>query len=131
MKFLELFTNDLMFIFLGLMIVALGIWLYNLNNDAGNKLDLADLISEKGRISDVKLIRFGTWLVSSWGFIFLITRDALTEWYFIGFMGSWVANALISKHISTRASNEELSLTLKNAKTIRKPNENYDPQDGE
>lgn len=131
MEFLQYLTNDLMLIVLGLMIFALGIWLYNLNNDAGNTLDLADLISEKGRISDAKLIRFGTWLISSWGFVFLITRESLTEWYFIGYMGSWVANALISKHISRKADNEEIMMNLSKGKTVRKPGDNFDPSDGE
>lgn len=131
MDILQYITNDFMFIILGLMIFALGIWLYNLNNDAGNTLDLADLISEKGRISDGKLIRVATWIISSWGFVYLVLKDSLTEWFFLYYMGAWVANALISKHISRKANNDELALEISKGKTIRRPGDNFDPSDGE
>lgn len=134
MEFLQLISNDFMFILLSLIILGLSIWLYNLNNDAGNTIDLADLISDKGRIVDSKLIRFGTWIISSWGFIYLITKDNLTEWYFIGFMGSWVANALISKHLSSerdKDEREDANDRFVNRRGYRPDPEDFDSRNGD
>jgi hypothetical protein len=71
--------------------------LIRLNNDKKSKIYLLDLVTTAGILNERKLTRFITWVVSTWGFIYLITSDRLTEWYFIGYMGAWVANALIGK----------------------------------
>lgn len=97
---LELFlSNDVMWAILAFVVVLSAVWLYNLNKDNHSPINLIDLISVNGRINERKLSRFGAWIVSTWGFIYLISRGQLTEWYFIGYMGAWVANALIGKVI--------------------------------
>jgi hypothetical protein len=126
----DILSNDLMFLILGFILISLVIWLYNIHNDTKSDIDLADLVMGDGKISDSKLIRIGSWLISSWGFIFLLTRDLLTEWYFIGYMGAWVLNALISKNISMQSEYKELE-HLKRGRSVRNRNDEYDPRDGE
>ena len=58
-----------------------------------------DLISVNGRLNERKVSRFGAWIISTWGFMYLILSSQLSEWYFVGYMGAWVANALIGKAI--------------------------------
>ena len=36
----------------------------------------------------------------------LLADDKLTEWYFIGYMGAWVANALIGKTLVSKDGDE-------------------------
>ena len=91
---------NVMYIALSVIVFAIFIWLYNKNRDEKSSVDLLDLVSINGKLSDRKLIRFSTWLVSSWGFIYLIVDNSLTEWYFAFYMGAWVANALISNSIN-------------------------------
>ena len=98
MNFLNnLNSNDVMYVILTIIIVSCTIYLIRLNNDKKSKIYLLDLVTTAGILNERKLTRFITWVVSTWGFIYLITSDRLTEWYFIGYMGAWVANALIGK----------------------------------
>jgi hypothetical protein len=78
----------------GIMIFCV-IAMSKLNADERSPINVMDLITENDKLSESKLIRFFTWVVSTWGFIYLIADHKLTEWYFIGYMGAWVANALI------------------------------------
>lgn len=96
---LAFLSNDIMWGILAFVVIIVFIWLYNQNKDPDTSINLIDLISIGGRLNERKLTRFGAWLVSTWGFIYLISKDSLTEWYFIGYMGAWVANALIGKVI--------------------------------
>ena len=74
-------------------------WLYKLNKDKNNTIYFVDLITVNGRLNERKVCRFGAWLISTWGFMFLILNNQLSEWYFVGYMGAWVVNALIGKAI--------------------------------
>ena len=74
-------------------------FLWRLNQDKDNTINLVDLVAVGGRLNERKLTRFGAWIISTWGFIYMIANDKLTEWYFIGYMGAWVVNALIGKAI--------------------------------
>ena len=82
------------------MVITTAIYaLYKLNNDKKNTISIIDLVAINGRLNERKLSRFGAWVVSTWGFVYLIMNSQLTEYYFIGYMGAWVANALIGKAI--------------------------------
>jgi hypothetical protein len=95
--------DDFMSVFLIFLffVVAYNIvrWLYKLNKDKNNTIYFVDLITVNGRLNERKVCRFGAWLISTWGFMFLILNNQLSEWYFVGYMGAWVANALIGKAI--------------------------------
>jgi hypothetical protein len=95
--------DDFMSVFLIFLffVIAYNIvrWLYKLNKDKNNTIYFVDLITVNGRLNERKVCRFGAWLISTWGFMFLILNNQLSEWYFVGYMGAWVANALIGKAI--------------------------------
>lgn len=78
----------------GIMIFCV-IAMSRLNADERSPINVLDLITTDGKLDEPKTVRFFTWVVSTWGFIYLIADHKLTEWYFIGYMGAWVANALI------------------------------------
>lgn len=98
--------NDLMYVILAFIVLIFSVYLYNLNKDKNSTINLVDLIAINGRLNERKVTRFGAWIVSTWGFVYLISLDKLTEWYFIGYMGAWVANALIGKVIKDRDGEE-------------------------
>ena len=107
MNFLsQLNSNDVMYIILTVVISLCTIYLIRLNNDRKSMVYLIDLVTTNGILNERKLTRFFTWMVSTWGFIYLLADDKLTEWYFIGYMGAWVANALIGKTLVQRDTDE-------------------------
>lgn len=123
MNFLStLNSNDIMYIILTFIIVSCTIYLVRLNNDKKSTIYLLDLVTTAGVLNERKLTRFFTWLVSTWGFIYLIADNKLTEWYFIGYMGAWVANALIGKTITDKETDEY----VRRAEMDRPNNEEYD-----
>jgi len=107
MNFLSSLTSyDIMYVILTIIIVVCTIYLIRLNNNENSTINVIDLVTTAGVLNERKLTRFITWIVSTWGFIYLIVGDKLTEWYFIGYMGAWVANALIGKTISDKEIDE-------------------------
>ena len=97
---------DVMYIILTIIVLVCTLYLWKLNVDQKSSISLIDLISINGKLNERKFSRFGAWIVSTWGFIYLIVTDRLDEWYFIGYMGAWVANALIGKYIKDRDGEE-------------------------
>lgn len=97
-----------MSVVLGMGILILFVVLWNFHRDKDNHIDLKDLICYKGQISDSKVARFTAFIVSTWGFVYLILDDKFSEWYFAGYMGTWVGNALFSKHLDIKGSNGPL-----------------------
>jgi hypothetical protein len=88
------------------------VYLYRLNADERSTIDIMDLVTVDGKLNDGKFIRLMTWIVSTWGFIYLIASQNLTEWYFIGYMGGWVANALIAKAIPNKGYQTQVDKNL-------------------
>lgn len=104
--FNSLNSVDVMYIILTIIVLVCTLYLWKLNEDQKSSISLIDLVSINGKLNERKLSRFGAWIVSTWGFIYLIVTDRLDEWYFIGYMGAWVANALIGKYIKDRDGEE-------------------------
>lgn len=104
----EFFSYDFMWVLLGFIFVVLVVWLYNLNKDPDSKISLIDLVATDGKLEERKISRFGAWIISSWGLVYLISINELKEWYFIGYMGAWVANALLSSYVSNSKERDHL-----------------------
>ena len=85
-------------------IAALIIW--NFQRDKNNKVDIKDLICVDGKISSNKFMRFTAFVVSTWGFIYLIVDQRFSEWYFAGYMATWTGSALLSKWIDAKRSGQ-------------------------
>jgi hypothetical protein len=80
------------------LIVILIVW----HKDSTSKIDLKDLICKDGRLDEKKFTRLGAWIVSTWGFVYLILANKFTEWYFTGYMAIWVSNAIVDKYLTNK-----------------------------
>jgi hypothetical protein len=94
--------NTMELILAGLIILIL-ISLIRISRDSSNSMHLTDLITVRGRIDEKKFSRFGAWIDSTWGFIYIIVNNPtqFPEWYFLGYMTVWVSNAIMGKYVST------------------------------
>ncbi len=86
------------------VVAALIIW--NFQRDRNNQVDIKDLICVDGRISSNKFMRFTAFVVSTWGFVYLIVDQRFSEWYFAGYMATWTGSALLSKWLDTKKSSQ-------------------------
>ena len=104
---ISLSDKDIMYVVLASIVLLCTFYLFRLNNDKKSDIYIVDLITENGHLEERKFTRFGAWLVSTWGFVYLIVEQQLSEWYFVGYMGAWVANALIGKSLSISETKKE------------------------
>lgn len=84
------------------LIVLLVVW----HKDSRSKIDLKDLICKDGKLDEKKFTRLGAWIVSTWGFVYLILTHKFTEWYFTGYMAIWVGNAIVDKYLTNRKNDK-------------------------
>jgi len=87
------------------------LWIWHRNSDTN--IDLKDLICSRGKLDEKKFVRFGAWIVSIWGFVYLIIEERYSEWYFMGYMTAWVGNAILDKYISNRNDTQQPSTEVK------------------
>lgn len=102
-------VNSMYLMYLILVIVLLFFvrFLLRIDHDKKVTYSLMDLIVDDGKIQERKVTRLGTWIVSTWGFVYLIIENKLDEWYFVGYMGVWVANAILGKFKSVNNNQED------------------------
>lgn len=84
------------------MVAVLAAILWNFHRDKDNQVDLKDLICHEGQVNEAKVARFGAFIVSTWGFVYLILDERFSEWYFAGYMAAWCGNALVNKYLNTK-----------------------------
>lgn len=100
-EFIHAFSSsNTMELLLLLLIVGSLITLLVMHFNPKSTVNITDLVSIKGKLDEKKFTRFGAWIVSTWGFVFLVVQKNLTEWYFIGYMGAWVVNAIMDKYVN-------------------------------
>lgn len=96
---------------LALLIFLVIVTMVRMTLNPRDSFDLKDLVSRDGKLDEKKFTRFGAWVISSWGFIYILVSDVknLPEWYFVGYMGAWVLNVIADKYFNYRGaqSNEE------------------------
>lgn len=86
------------FLLLALLFTFLSIvWTYHKNK--GSKIDMIDLVCVDGKLDESKFNRFIAFVVSTWGFIWLLTTSQLKEWFFMAYMAAWVGNALFNRYL--------------------------------
>lgn len=78
------------------LLLLLWVW----HRDSHSRIDLKDLICKDGHLDEKKFTRFGAWIVSTWAFVYLVLDDQFTEWFFGGYMGIWVGNAILDKYLN-------------------------------
>lgn len=91
-----------MVISLVILVVLAVLFIWNIQRDKENQVDIKDLICQDGRINEAKFMRFTAFVVSTWGFVYLIVDQRFSEWYFAGYMGAWAGNALLNKWLSIK-----------------------------
>lgn len=73
------------------------LWLYTRNQHT--RIDFKDLFCTDDQIDTKKFFTLGAWIVSTWGFVYLLIEERFSEWYFAGYMAAWVGNALADKYL--------------------------------
>ena len=87
--------------------VLLSMWRFH-SNPRFKCFNLLDLItSHDGKISRPAVMEFGAFMLTGWGFVMLINRNNLSEWYMMGFLGAFVARAAHSAWLSCRTNGGE------------------------
>ena len=89
--------------------------LYVWHKDSKSNVDLKDLICKDGKVDEKKFTRLGAWIVSTWGFVYLILDDQFTEWYFFGYMSVWVSNVILDKYLNNKIQLQQ------GAKNVQQP----------
>lgn len=104
-----LVSDNMIIMYVILCVILFGTFYFLYRIDKNKKLpySIMDLIVDEGKIQERKVTRLGTWVVSTWGFIYLIIQNHLDEWYFVGYMSVWVANAILSKNHSSPESSQD------------------------
>jgi hypothetical protein len=91
-----LLSDVIMYTLLGLTFIIIVIWFHNKDASPENDLHLIDLfIGDDKKLSLDRIIKFFTWIVTTWGFLYLIVQSALTETYLLIYTGIWVSNGII------------------------------------
>ncbi len=86
-------------------VIALMVF-WNIQRDKDNQIDLKDLVCTNGKINEAKFMRFTTFVVSTWGFVYLIVDQRFSEWYFAGYMAAWAGNALLNKWLTIKEQSD-------------------------
>jgi len=90
-----------------IIIVILSLaFIWNIQRDRDNTVDIKDLICSDGRINEAKFMRFTAFVVSTWGFVYLIVDQRFSEWYFAGYMAAWAGNALVNKWLNMKQASQ-------------------------
>lgn len=84
-------------------VILLIIW----HRDSHSRIDLTDLLCKDGHLDEKKFTRFGAWIVSTWGFVYLMLDGKFTEWYFAGYMAIWVGNVIVDKYLNNKNPSKE------------------------
>ena len=94
-------SNTMELLLFLLIIIIIGTLVKMTCND-NDGFDLRDLVSVDGKLDEKKFTRFGAWVLSSWGFVYLLVSkpDSFPEWYFTVYMGAWVLNVIADKYFN-------------------------------
>ena len=94
---------------LALLVLGTLYILIQLSRNSEDNINLSDLVTVNGRLDEKKFSRFGAWVVSTWAFVYLIVNSPgnFPEWYFVGYMGVWVSNAIFDKYMTAKEMNAE------------------------
>ena len=101
-------SSNTMEILLALLVLIVIITMVKMTLNPNDEFDLKDLVSVDGKLDSNKFTRFGAWVVSTWGFVYLLVSkpENFPEWYFAVYMGAWVANTIMDKYMNKNAGNQ-------------------------
>lgn len=101
-------TANTMEMLLALLVFMIIVVMVQMTRNPDDSFDLKDLVSTDGQLDEKKFTRFGAWVISSWGFVYILVGypQSFPEWYFVGYMGVWVTNAIFDKYMTTKSKTE-------------------------
>lgn len=105
-------ANHSMNVILGIVFIIAIMIAWNIQRDKNNQIDLKDLVCVDGQINEAKFMRFTAFVVSTWGFVYLIVDQRFSEWYFAGYMTAWAGNALLNKWLNLKEQSASSAPTL-------------------
>ena len=103
--FFNYFTApNTMELLLALLVLIIITTLIQMTRNPNDELDLKDLVSTAGKLDEKKFTRFGAWVISTWGFVYILINNPgnFPEWYFVGYMAVWVGNAIMDKYMNKK-----------------------------
>ncbi len=100
-------AHEIMYLILGGFVFGSLLVIYLYNRNKNNTIDVMDLITIDGKLSNSKLSKIIALVISSWAFVYLVIDKSLSEWYFFGYIGAWITNGLISKKLDIQAKEDE------------------------
>lgn len=104
-QFFSFFTvAHTMQMLLALLIFIIIITMVQMTRNPDDSFDLKDLVSTNGQLNERKFTRFGAWVISTWGFVYILINNPgnFPEWYFVGYMAVWVGNAIMDKYMAKK-----------------------------
>ena len=95
-------TANTMELLLALLVAVVVATLVQMTLNPRDNFDLKDLVGIDGKLDEKKFTRFGAWVLSSWGFVYLLISrpENFPEWYFTVYMGAWVINVIADKYFN-------------------------------
>lgn len=108
-RFMQYFNEqNVMEILLLLLIAMIVLAVFKLHFSDDTSFDLEDLVCHNGRLDEKKFTRFGAWIISTWGFVYIMVKnpDSIPEWYFVGYMGVWVTNVIFDRYMDKRGEDK-------------------------
>ena len=90
-------------ILLFLLLAGITTLLIRLHISKTSVINLEHLVlGADGHLDEKKFTRFGAWVVSTWGFLYIMVKagENMPEWYFIGYMGIWTGNVILDKYVN-------------------------------
>jgi len=92
---------------LGLLIVIISAYRFH-KNPAYKNFNLFSLISHQdGTPSRPAIQEFVAFGITSWGFILLINKGNLPDWYMMSYLGVFVARAAHNAYLQTKMNGEK------------------------
>ena len=93
---------------LGLLVVVVSAWRVHNNKERYANLNIFTLITHAdGSFSRPAVQELGVFIIMSWGFILLINKGTLPEWYAISYLAAFVARAAHSAYLNSKNGNGE------------------------
>lgn len=100
--------DAILYILLAIFAIVAVVSLYNFHRSEQYKhFNLLDIITcQKGVISRPACMEIGAWCISTWGFIVLVSRDGLTEWYMGAYIGAFVLRGSWSAYLGSKTGEQ-------------------------
>ena len=95
---------------LGLVLVFIFVSAWRVHNDKNRyaNLNVFTLITHAdGSFSRPAIQELGVFILFSWGFVMLVNKDNLPEWYAMSYLAAFVARAAHSAYLNSKNGNRD------------------------